>query len=78
VYDSRKLVEGFDRSTIAFERPVLKSATNTDIFRIYLGPMKTEILSRYNDTVNNAFGLSGLKADAVVTSSLSSGGWQRC
>jgi YidC/Oxa1 family membrane protein insertase len=69
VYDSRKLVEGFDRSSISFERPLLKSAKNTDTFRFYLGPMKKEILSLYNDAAKNQFQISGLRADEVVTSS---------
>jgi YidC/Oxa1 family membrane protein insertase len=70
VFDSRALVPGFDRSTIAFERPPLQSAATTDTFRFYLGPMKKEILGRYNDASKNAFGISGLHADEVVTSSI--------
>jgi YidC/Oxa1 family membrane protein insertase len=70
VFDSRKLVEGFDRSAISFERPVLKSATNTDTFRFYLGPMKKEILARYNDSSKNHFGIASLHADQVVTDSI--------
>jgi len=70
VFDSRQLVPGFDRSTISFERPPLQSATTTDTFRFYLGPMKTEILSLYNDKSTNQFGISGLNADKVVTSSI--------
>ncbi|MGA2640729.1 MAG: membrane protein insertase YidC [Spirochaetia bacterium] len=70
VFDSRQLVPGFDRSTISFERPPLQSPTSTDTFRFYLGPMKTEILSLYNDKSTNQFGISGLNADKVVTSSI--------
>jgi YidC/Oxa1 family membrane protein insertase len=70
VYDSRKLVEGFDRSTISFERPALKSAKSTDVFRFYMGPMKKEILSLYNDAAKNQFGISDLHADEVVTSAI--------
>ena len=70
VFDSRRLVEGFDRSTISFEMPPLKSSKNTDTFRFYLGPMKKEILAHYNDATQNAFGISGLHADEVVTSSI--------
>jgi YidC/Oxa1 family membrane protein insertase len=66
VYDSRVLVPGFDRSTISFERPALKSAKSTDVFRFYMGPMKKEILSRYNDAAKNQFGVSDLHADEVV------------
>jgi len=70
VFDSRKLVEGYDRSSISFERPVLKSAKNTDTFRFYMGPMKKEILALYNDAAKNQFQISGLHADEVVTSSI--------
>jgi len=70
VYDSRKLVDGFDRSTIAFERPTLKTAKSTDVFRFYMGPLKSEILARYNDAANNKLGISGLNADKVITSSI--------
>ena len=70
VYDSRTLVPGFDRSTISFERPVLKSAKSTDVFRFYMGPMKKDILSRYNDATKNQFGVSDLHADEVVTTAI--------
>jgi YidC/Oxa1 family membrane protein insertase len=70
VYDSRKLVEGFDRSAISFERPALKSAKNVDTYRFYMGPMLKEKLAVYNDAEKNRFGISGLHADEVVTSSI--------
>jgi YidC/Oxa1 family membrane protein insertase len=70
IFDSRQLVPGFDRSTIAFERSPLQSAASTDKFRFYLGPMKKEILARYNDPSKNQLGSSGLDADQVVTSSI--------
>jgi YidC/Oxa1 family membrane protein insertase len=69
VYDSRKIADGFDHSAISFQRPVLKSAKTTDTYRFYMGPMKKEILANYNDSARNAFGISGLHADEVVTSS---------
>lgn len=70
VFDSRKLVDGFDRSVIGFQRPVLKSAKSIDTFRFYMGPMKKEILARYNNAEKNRFGISDLHADGVVTSSI--------
>ncbi|MGA2479204.1 MAG: membrane protein insertase YidC [Spirochaetia bacterium] len=70
VFDSRKLVEGFDRSSISFERPALKSARTTDTFRFYLGPMKKEILADYDSPSKNNFALSGLHLDEVVTTSI--------
>ncbi|HVP18401.1 MAG TPA: membrane protein insertase YidC [Spirochaetia bacterium] len=70
VFDSRKLVEGFDRSAISLERPVLKSVSSSDKYYFYLGPMKKEILARYNDAEKNAFGRADLHADEMVTSSI--------
>ncbi len=70
VFDSRKLVDGFDRSVIGFERPVIKSAKSTDTFRFYMGPMKKDILARYNLADKNRFAISDLHADGVVTSSV--------
>jgi len=70
VFDSRRLVEGFDRSTISFERPVVKSAKSTDTYRFYLGPVKKDILARYNDAAKNRFSVASLHADEVVTSSI--------
>jgi YidC/Oxa1 family membrane protein insertase len=70
VFDSRKLVQGYDRSTISFERPALKSAKSTDTYRFYMGPMKKEVLSQYNDADKNRFGIASLHADEIVTSSI--------
>jgi YidC/Oxa1 family membrane protein insertase len=70
VYDSRKIAEGFDHSAISFQRPALKSAKSTDTFRFYMGPMKKEFLAKYNDSAKNQFGIAGLHADEVVTSSI--------
>jgi YidC/Oxa1 family membrane protein insertase len=70
VFDSRKLVDGFDRSAISFQRPVLKSAKSTDTFRFYMGPMKKDILARYNNAEKNRYAISDLHVDGVVTSSI--------
>lgn len=70
VFDSRKLVEGYDRSTISFERPALKSAKSTDTYRFYMGPLKKEVLARYNDADKNRFGIASLHVDEMVTSSI--------
>jgi YidC/Oxa1 family membrane protein insertase len=70
VFDSRKLVDRFERSALWFERPLVKSAKSVDTFRFYLGPMKKEILGRYNSVEKNRFGISNLRADEVVTSSV--------
>ena len=70
VFDSRRLETGFDRSAVSFERPVIKSAASTDTYRFYMGPMKKEVLARYNDASQNKFGIAGLHADEMVTSSI--------
>jgi YidC/Oxa1 family membrane protein insertase len=70
MFDSRSLVPGYDRSTIAFERTPLTNSTTTDKFRFYLGPMKKEVLSAYNDPTRNKFHSADLHADEVVTSSI--------
>jgi YidC/Oxa1 family membrane protein insertase len=66
VFDQRKEVDGFDRSVISFEMPKIKNAKQTDQFRFYLGPIKRETLSLYNDAAKNQFKQADLHADAVV------------
>ncbi len=70
VFDSRKLIEGYDRSVISFERPILKSAASSDKYYFYMWPMKKEILARYNEADKNAFRIADLHADEIVTSSI--------
>jgi YidC/Oxa1 family membrane protein insertase len=70
VFDSRKLVEGFDRSTISFERAALSSPKTVDRYRFYMGPMKKEILARYNDASKNQFKVSDMHADEVVPTAI--------
>jgi len=70
IFDSRKLIEGYDRSVISFERPILKSAASSDKYYFYMGPMKKEILARYNEADKNAFRIADLHADEIVTSSI--------
>ena len=53
---------------MAFQRPPITSSKNVDVFRFYIGPKKTEILSRYNDGAMNRFGISDLHIDEVAPS----------
>jgi YidC/Oxa1 family membrane protein insertase len=69
VFDSRRTVDGFDRSVIHFERPVQKANAWTDKYHFYLGPLKKEILARYNSAEKNSLGVADLHADSMVTSS---------
>ena len=54
-YDSRKDPELIQRSALYFSRPLITSSKNVDTFRFYAGPLKREILNRYNDPANDPF-----------------------
>ena len=56
-YDSRKDPELIQRSALYFSRPLITSSKNVDTFRFYAGPLKREILNRYNDAANDPFGI---------------------
>ena len=46
-----------------FTRPLVRSSRNTDTFRFYTGPKTDSVLTRYNSSADNAFGVSGLSLD---------------
>ena len=56
-YDSRKDPELTQRSALYFSRPLISSSKNVDTFRFYAGPLKRDILNRYNDPANEPFGI---------------------
>ena len=56
-YDNRKDPEIIQRSALYFGRPPISSSKNVDTFRFYAGPLKREILNRYNDPANDPFGI---------------------
>ena len=56
-YDNRKAPEIIQRSALYFGRPPISSSKNVDTFRFYAGPLKREILNRYNDPANDPFGI---------------------
>ncbi len=56
-------------NSMYYTRPVIKSSYNTDTFRFYCGPELSETLSIYNNSKDNAFGLSGLDIDKAVDAS---------
>jgi YidC/Oxa1 family membrane protein insertase len=68
IFDGRKTDPRFDRSTMYYERPALKSAKTQDTYRYYMGPKKREILALYNRAEDNRFGISNLHLDEAVTS----------
>ncbi len=50
------------------ERPVIRSAANSDIYRFYLGPLTNRYLERYNNADDNAWGLAGLELQEAMNS----------
>ena len=61
VLDSRVIVPGTVRSALAFSRPSLRAARTEDVWRFYLGPMKTEVMERYDAADENGFGIRDLR-----------------
>ena len=55
-------------SQMFFARPVIRSATNSDVFRFYLGPKTNRFLERYNDAEDNAWRVRGLELQNAVDS----------
>ena len=56
-------------SQMYFSRPVIRSSTNTDVFRFYIGPILKQDLAIYNNAESNGFGLTDLQLDKAVDSS---------
>jgi YidC/Oxa1 family membrane protein insertase len=56
--DTRPIVGLNDRSSLYLSRPEIKSSTNKDVFRVYMGPKKRDVLARFNDQNRNPYGLS--------------------
>lgn len=66
VLDARVLVPGTIRSALAFSRPMPRAARTEDVWKFYVGPMKAEVMERYNASDKNAFGIPGLKIDEAI------------
>jgi YidC/Oxa1 family membrane protein insertase len=58
--------EGTVRSALEFSRPSLKASRTEDVWRFYIGPMKSEILTRYDASEKNGFGIRDLKLDEAI------------
>lgn len=56
-YDKRKDPELGERTALFFSRPQITSSRNSDTFRFYAGPLKREILNRYNNAANDPFAI---------------------
>ncbi|MBN1836870.1 MAG: membrane protein insertase YidC [Spirochaetales bacterium] len=69
-------VEGLsDRSAMYFSRPEIRSSSNKDQFRFYMGPKKRDILARFNSEDRNPFGLSGMNLEKILDLSFLRFGW---
>ena len=66
VLDSRVLVPGTVRSALAFSRPSLRAARTEDVWRFYVGPMKTEVMERYDASDENGFGIRDLRLHEAI------------
>ena len=56
-YDKRKDPELGERTALFFSRPQITSSRNSDTFRFYAGPLKREILNRYNNAASDPFAI---------------------
>ena len=59
-----------EASQFYLTRPIIKSATNTDLYRFYAGPKTNRDLARYEKAERNAYGLQDLDLVKAVDSSL--------
>lgn len=66
VLDARQLVAGTVRSSLAFSRPTVRASRTEDVWRFYLGPVKTEIMDRYNKAEDNGFGIRDLRLSEAI------------
>ena len=66
VLDSRIVVAGTNRSALALSRPTVRAARTEDVWRFYLGPMKIEVMERYDASEKNGFGISDLRLHEAI------------
>jgi YidC/Oxa1 family membrane protein insertase len=66
VLDSRQLVPGVVRSAFAISRSTVRASRQVDVWDFYVGPMKAEVMERYNKAEDNGFGFSGLALDKAI------------
>ncbi len=67
-YDNRGDPELIRRSALYFSRPLLTGSTSVDTFRFYAGPLKREILNRYNDASRDPFGIGNYRFEEAARS----------
>lgn len=53
-------------SRLFFSRPLLKSSVSEDVFRFYMGPKISRVLTKYNDPDKNGFGTRDLHLEDVM------------
>jgi len=66
---SNQTPEGLrDGAMLAFERPVIRSASNRDVIRFFVGPKVSRVMDRYNDAEDNALGVRNLELNQAMDS----------
>lgn len=59
-----------ESSRLYFQRPILKSSKNVDVFRFYAGPKLSRVLNRYDNSDKNGFGIKDLRLNKMVDSGM--------
>ena len=67
-YDKRKDPELTERTALYFSRPLISSSRSTDAFRFYVGPLKREILNRYNNAAGDPFAIGNYHFEEAARS----------
>ena len=62
--------DGTPGTQLALERGQIGSSLQTDTYRFYAGPMRSQDLARYNKAADNSFGISNLKLDDLVQTNI--------
>lgn len=70
VFAAERSQNGETGTQLAFERAAITSANQTDTYRFYAGPMRSQDLARYNRAQDNAYGIRDLKLDQLVQSNI--------
>ena len=66
VLDTRVIVPGAVRSALAFSRTTGRASRTEDVWQFYVGPMKSEVMERYDKAEANGFGIPGLHVDEAI------------
>ncbi len=70
VYDAVPIKGLKERNSLFFTRPIIKSTKSVDTFKVYIGPKKRDILTRYDDPAKNIYKIGDLHFEEVVSYSV--------